>query len=216
MRQNVGSTPNIMSVSQPCCPGSPKGPSQPSSGKDEGRSLPSRSGTNPRSDGAWTPKARMTARFAGTIGFSTIELTSKTHAVCRVLPYRLSGSPSFSPVDEGIGLNFFTVARSALLRHCTPGDGVENQVGGHEPVVPRASVDESGQALEAEGGGGCPRRKRVLEEPVSREVPFRPDGDEKVCRASGGTVSFHSGARLKTSVRRQGDAEGATRRRGHP
>ncbi len=55
-------------------------------------------------------------------------------------------------------------------------------------------------------------------------VSLRPDGEEEACwrEASCGTVSFHDaeGNRLKTlsfgAGGRQGDAEGATRRRGRP
>ena len=106
-------------------------------------------------------------RRDGRVFYRSTEATSKTiHTLFGQVTfsrslYRSPGSPSFSPVDESLGLQL-SHGSGGVQRSHTPvplhaeGRGRNlRKVGGHGPVVelPQASVDEGGQALEVEGGG---------------------------------------------------------------
>ena len=167
-------------------------------------------------------------RRDGRVFYRSTKATSKTiHTLFGPVTfsrslYRSPGSPSFSPVDESLGLfdTYLTgpAARSALalLCHCTPRDGAEifERLGGMTPsssclkrLLTRAG--KRWKAGEEEAMDGIREVETVPEEAVSCAVsldgvmvPLRPDGDGEACwrEASSGTVSFHGadGTRLKT------------------
>ena len=126
--------------------------------------------------------------------------------------YRSPGSPSFSPVDEGLGLfdKYLTgpAAHSALmlLCHCTPADGAEilGRLGGMNPSSSclKRLLTKAGRRWnekESAARDAIREAETVPEEAVSCTVsldgvPLRPDGDREACwrEASCGTVSFHA------------------------
>ena len=123
----------------------------------------------------------------------------------------------------------FSPASGAL--HAAGNSQTLRGVGGHEPVFePRVCWRRravSGRKRSRKPWKASARRKRceAVSCAVSLDgVSLRPDGEEEACwrEASCGTVSFHDaeGNRLKTlsfgAGGWQGDAEGATRRRGRP
>ena len=147
--------------------------------------------------------------------------------------YRSPGSPSFSPVDESLGLfdKYLTgpAARSALmlLCHCTPTDGAEifKRLGGMSPsssCLKRLLTKAGERWNEKEGMTDIREAETVPEEAASCTVsldgvmvPLRPDGGREACwrEASCGTVSFHDadGKRLRTvSLARMPEAGKAT------
>ena len=131
-------------------------------------------------------------RSAGTVGFSTGPPKRRRKPTLQVTfsrsLYRSPGSPSFSPVDESLGLPHGRAQRS------------------HAPVPLHATGPKS-----SKGWGAWPRRRaarlltragkrwKAKEEAMDREaetgeavscavsldgVPFRSEGDEEACRAS--------------------------------
>ena len=177
----------------------------------------------------------------GRVFYRSTEPTSKTiHTLFGPVKffrslYRSPGSPSFSPVDESLGLfdKYLTgpAARSALmiLCHCTPTDGAEifERLGG---MIPSSSslkrlLTKAGKRWKEKEEAAMDtirEAETVPEEAVSCAVsldgvmvPLRPDGDEEACwrEASSGTISFHSadGTRLKTlNIGRMPEAGKAT------
>ena len=115
--KTLASIPNVIPVSLPCSSfsGIPQGSAEALRSLRRGRTR-TRGGVRrlqtaqaaPRSDGARAPKTRTTVQFAGTVGFSAAEATSKTHVADHVLPFAvpLAGKP---------GLEFSHEAHSALL-----------------------------------------------------------------------------------------------------
>ena len=154
------------------CPfqSSPKGPPRRLRGPRRGRTRTRRSRgvrrrraaqATPRSGGARQVRrrTRTTVRSAGTVGFSTAEATSKTHAAGHVLPFvvPLAGKPVVLAGRRKPEPAITSRARAALSCSCAIAhDGAElfERLGGMTPSSGCASVDEGGQALESEGGGG--------------------------------------------------------------
>ncbi len=177
----------------------------------------------------------------GRVFYRSTEATSKTiHTLFGPVKflrplYRSPGSPSFSPVDESLGLfdKYLTdpAAHGALmlLCHCTPADGAKilKQLGGMNPslsclqrLLTRAG--ERWNEKESTARDAIREAETVPEEAASCTVsldgvmvPLRPDGDREACwrEASCGTVSFHDadGNRLRTvSLARMPEAGKAT------
>ena len=166
--------PNLMSVSQLrlSFSGFPEGgaeaPSRPSLRKDpdEGRrSPPSRLHKQLLGRAVLGKCAEGRERRSGPpgrSGFLPVYRSDVENPRCRSRsPVRCTpGSPSFSPVDESLGLPHGRTQRShAPVPLHAEGRSRNLRKGGHDPVVelPQASVNEGEQALEGEGGGHGPR-----------------------------------------------------------
>ncbi len=121
---------------------------------------------------------------------------------------RSPGSPSFSPVDEGLGLfdKYLTgpAAQSALmlLCHCTPTDGAKILKRGMNPSSSCASVDEGGRALEREGGDGQERHPRGGNGAKRLPAPSRSTGFRFAPTGTGKRAGARRPAGLSASTTR--------------
>ena len=217
--------------------GTAEAPSRPSSRKDrdEGRRSPLSGCTSGSSVGRCPASASKDenagpVRRDGRVFYRSTKATSKTHAAGRVLPFAvplawkpvvLAGRRKSGPASTG------PAARSALalLCHCTRRSRNPRKVGGHDPVVElQASVDEGGQALEDEEGGGhgprggngarrCEAVRRLTRR--GSASPRRGRGGVLGVQRNGQWRGRHSPENVEFWARNRKD-DGAVSRRGRP
>ena len=141
----LASSPNIMSVSQPCLSlsGIPQGTVEAfqsfAAFVGEGRRGVRRlraAQAAPRSGGARAPKTRTTVRFAGTVGFST-DPPSRKPTLSITFFRTVAGKPVVLAGRRKPRLEFSHGSRRPAALSCaTARLGTGPKVRGHEPVVP--------------------------------------------------------------------------------
>ena len=224
-RQNVGSNPQPMPVSQSrfvpleALPGSRRGGASFCVHRREGaatartfgafatfvKERAKREGRVRRFRGRASGSLRCAGwcKYAGTKGAARFARTARFGLRGRRRP-TLSGLPDAQGLVLA-GRRWAENPAAALLDHCTPREAAKlfGELGGMNPSSSHALVR---QAVSGRKESGRPwTREAETGEAVSCSVsldgvPLRPDGDEEACWASCGTVSFQGAEGRKRSV----------------